>query len=280
MKYFSILPILLLTGCTQIPQWETPFRQAAEAELEDAQTQLEMTSAMAAIAANAEERMLAALEYKLSVLPKSERIKLLMEQAEWQRLMDRRNAESMGDGSIAPMMQSQREESRLKNRFTELTVPEEVRQAFIAMRNTPIRFQGEIVTLTHGELDFVIPDNKKDDFTLEFETIAQLNIPFCRELKMGKDTFWISIIEPTNYHVRSSFGEGTESNLSIWKNGENVANFLVGRRITVQNISISQGMVEVSFLDQGGKLHQKKFDCQTTNDDPVLINHWTTERIN
>ncbi|MST95655.1 hypothetical protein FYJ85_01155 [Victivallaceae bacterium BBE-744-WT-12] len=280
MKYFSILPILLLTGCTQIPQWETPFRQAAEAELEDAQTQLEMTSAMAAIAANAEERMLAALEYKLSVLPKSERIKLLMEQAEWQRLMDRRNAESMGDGSIAPMMQSQREESRLKNRFTELTVPEEVRQAFIAMRNTPIRFQGEIVTLTHGELDFVIPDNKKDDFTLEFETIAQLNIPFCRELKMGKDTFWISIIEPTNYHVRSSFGEGTESNLSIWKNGENVANFLVGKRITVQNISISQGMVEVSFLDQGGKLHQKKFDCQTTNDDPVLINHWTTERIN
>ena len=235
---------------------------------------------MAAIAANAEERMLAALEYKLSVLPKSERIKLLMEQAEWQRLMDRRNAESMGDGSIAPMMQSQREESRLKNRFTELTVPEEVRQAFIAMRNTPIRFQGEIVTLTHGELDFVIPDNKKDDFTLEFETIAQLNIPFCRELKMGKDTFWISIIEPTNYHVRSSFGEGTESNLSIWKNGENVANFLVGKRITVQNISISQGMVEVSFLDQGGKLHQKKFDCQTTNDDPVLINHWTTERIN
>lgn len=273
------IALLLCTACSQLPQWNTA-RQTAEAELENSMTQLEMNGAAGGLASLAEKRLAAALDYKLSVLSKSERIKLLMEQAEWQRLMDRRNQESMGDGSIAPMMQSQREESRLKNRFTELTVPEEVRQAFIAMRNTPIRFQGEIVTLTHGELDFVIPDNKKDDFTLEFETIAQLNIPFCRELKMGKDTFWISIIEPTNYHVRSSFGEGTESNLSIWKNGENVANFLVGKRITVQNISISQGMVEVSFLDQGGKLHQKKFDCQTTNDDPVLINHWTTERIN
>ena len=273
------IALLLCTACSQLPQWNTA-RQTAEAELENSMTQLEMNGAAGGLASLAEKRLAAALDYKLSVLSKSERIKLLMEQAEWQRLMDRRNQESMGDGSIAPMMQSQREESRLKNRFTELTVPEEVRQAFIAMRNTPIRFQGEIVTLTHGELDFVIPDNKKDDFTLEFETIAQLNIPFCRELKMGKDTFWISIIEPMNYHVRLSFGEGTESNLSIWKNGENVANFLVGKRITVQNISISQGMVEVSFLDQGGKLHQKKFDCQTTNDDPVLINHWTTERIN
>lgn len=274
------IALLLCTGCVQVPQWDTIQRQTAEAELEKATTQIELIGAAGALASLAEERVAIALEYKLSKLSQPERIKLLIDQAEWQRLMDRRNQESMGDGSIAPMMQSQREESRLKNRFTELTVPEEVRQAFIAMRNTPIRFQGEIVTLTHGELDFVIPDNKKDDFTLEFETIAQLNIPFCRELKMGKDTFWISIIEPTNYHVRSSFGEGTESNLSIWKNGENVANFLVGKRITVQNISISQGMVEVSFLDQGGKLHQKKFDCQTTNDDPILINHWTTEQVN
>ena len=274
------IALLLCTACSQLPQWNTAERQTAEAELENSMAQLEMNSAMAAIAANAEERMLAALEYKLSVLPKSERIKLLIDQAEWQRLMDRRNQESMGEGSIAPMLQHGREEKRLKNRFTELTVPEEVRQAFITMRNAPARFQGKIVTLTHGELDFVIPDNKKDDFTLEFETIAQLNIPFCRELKMGKDTFWISIIEPTNYHVRSSFGEGTESNLCIWKNGVNTANFLVGKKITVQNISISQGMVKVSFLDQDGKLHQKEFDCQTTNDDPILINHWTTERIN
>ena len=278
----NILGIILLlsAGCSQLPQWNTTERQAAEAELENAQTQLEMNSAMAAIAANAKERMLAALEYKLSVLPKSERIKLLIDQAEWQRLMDRRNAESMGDGSIAPMLQHGREEKRLKNRFIELTVPEEVRQAFIAMRNAPVRFQNQTISLKHGELDFVIPENKRNEFTLEFETIAQLNIPFCCELKMGKDTFWISIIEPTNFHVRSSFGEGTESNLCVWRNGVNTANFLVGPKITVQNISISQGMVEVSFLDQGGKLHQKKFDCQTTNDDPILINHWTTERIN
>lgn len=274
------IALLLCTACSQLPQWNTAERQTAEAELENSMTQLEMNGAAGGLASLAEKRLAAALDYKLSVLSKSERIKLLMEQAEWQRLMDRRNQESMGDGSIAPMMQSQREESRLKNRFTELTVPEEVRQAFIAMRNTPIRFQGEIVTLTHGELDFVIPDNKKDDFTLEFETIAQLNIPFCRELKMGKDTFWIGIIEPTNFGVVSSFGEGTESNLCVLRNGVNTANFLVGKKITVQNISISQGMVKVSFLDQGGKLHQKEFDCQTTNDDPILINHWTTEQVN
>lgn len=274
------ITLLLCVGCSQLPQWNSVEQQTAEAELENAQTQLEMNSAMGAIATLAEKHMLVALDYKLSKLPQIKRLALLCDQSEWQRWADRRNAESMGDGSIAPMMQRQREKSRLKNRFTELTVPEEVRQAFIAMRNTPIRFQGKIVTLTHGELDFVIPDNKKDDFTLEFETIAQLNIPFCRELKMGKDTFWISIIEPTNYHVRSSFGEGTESNLCVWRNGVNTANFLVGKKITVQNISISQGMVKVSFLDQGGKPHQKEFDCQTTNDDPILINHRTTEQVN
>lgn len=155
-----------------------------------------------------------------------------------------------------------------------------MRQAFIAMRNAPVRFQNQTISLNHGELDFVIPENKRNEFTLEFETIAQLNILFCQKMVIGKDTFLIGVIEPTNFGVVSSFGEGTESNLCVWRNGVNTANFLVGKKITVQNISISQGMVKVSFLDQGGKLHQKEFDCQTTNDDPILINHWTTERIN
>lgn len=278
----NILGIILLlsAGCSQLPQWNTTERQAAEAELENAQTQLEMNSAMAAIAANAEERMLAALEYKLSVLPKSERIKLLIDQAEWQRLMDRRNQESMGDGSIAPMMQSQREESRLKNRFMELTVSEEIRQVFQNMKNAPVHFNGKVVRLAHGELDIDIPTEKRKENMPTTETIGQLQIPFCRKIIIRKNTFWIGIITPTNYGVMSSFGEGTESNLCVWRNGVNTANFLVGKKITVQNISISQGMVKVSFLDQGGKLHQKEFDCQTTNDDPILINHWTTERIN
>ena len=280
MKYFSILPILLLTGCTQIPQWETPFRQAAEAELEDAQTQLEMTSAMAAIAANAEERMLVALDYKLSKLSQPERLALLRDQREWQRLMDRRNQESMGDGSIAPMMQSQRKESRLKNRFIELTVPEEVRQAFIAMRNAPVHFQGKIITLTHGELDFEIPENKRNEFTLEFETIAQFNIPFCRKIVSGKDTFLIGVIEPTNFGMVSSFGEGTESNLCIWKNGANIANYLVGRKITIQGLSINGNMIKVSFLTESEEMQQKEFDCQKSNNAPILINHWTTELVN
>lgn len=278
----NILGIILLlsAGCSQLPQWNTTERQAAEAELENAQTQLEMNSAMAAIAANAEERMLAALEYKLSVLPKSERIKLLIDQAEWQRLMDRRNQESMGDGSIAPMMQRGREEARLKNRFMELTVLEEVRQAFIAMRNAPIHFQGKIITLTHGELDFAIPADKWEGGMPKTETIAQLNIPFCRIIHDREDTFWIGIITPTNYGVMSSYGEGTESNLSIWKNGENIANHLIGKRIAIQGLSINGNAIKVSFLNVEGKFHQKEFDYRATNDNAVQINHWTTEQVN
>lgn len=281
MKYFSILPILLLiAGCAQVPQWDTSERQTAEAEFLNATTQIELTGAAGALASLAEEQVAAALDYKLSTLSKSERIKLLIDQAEWQRLMDRRNQESMGDGSIAPMMQSQREESRLKNRFIELTVPKEVRQAFIAMRNAPVHFQRKVISLKHGELDFTIPDEKWEDGRPKFETIAQLNIPFCRKMVVGKDTFLIGVIEPTNYGVMSSYGLGTESNLSIWKNGTNIANYLLGKKITIREFSINGGTVKVSFLDKDGKLQQKKFDCQTTNDNPVLINHWTTERIN
>lgn len=125
-----------------------------------------------------------------------------------------------------------------------------------------------------------IPNDKKDEFTLEFETIAQLNIPFCRKIVSGKDTFHIGIIEPTNYGVMSSYGLGTESNLSIWKNGENAANHLLGKEITIQNIFMDGNMVKVSFLSKDGKLHQKEFDCQAPNDNAILINHWTTETVN
>ena len=276
----GIMLILLCVGCAQVPQWDTAEQQAAETELENAMTQVEMTGAVGGLASLAEEQVAAALDYKLSVLPKSERIKLLADQAEWQRLMDRRNTETMGDGSIASMMQSQREESRLKNRFLELTAPEEVRQAFIAMRNTPVHFQGKVISLKHGELDFTIPDEKWEDGRPKFETIAQLNIPFCRKMVIGKDTFWIGIIEPTNFGVVSSFGEGTEANLCIWKNGANIANYLVGRKITIQELSINGGTVKVSFLDKAGVFLQKEFNYQIPSSDSVLINHWTTERIN
>ena len=274
------IALLLCTGCVQIPQWDTIERATSETELENATTQLEMNSAMGAIATLAEKHMLVALEYKLSKLSQPERLALLRDQREWQRWADRRNAESMGEGSIAPMMQRGREESRLKNRFLELTVPEDVRQAFIAMRNAPIRFQGKTISLWHGELDLVIPNDKKDEFTLEFETIAQLNIPFCRKIVSGKDTFLIGVIEPTNFGVVSSFGEGTESNLCIWKNGANIANYLVGRKITIQGLSINGNMIKVSFLTESEEMQQKEFDCQKSNNAPILINHWTTERIN
>lgn len=278
-KTFVGITLLLSAGCSQLPQWNSVERQTVEAEHENAITQIELTGAAGELATIAEEQAATALDYKLSTLSQAERIKLLINQAEWQRWADRRNAEFMGDGSIAPMLRYGREESRLKNRFLELTVPEEVRQAFIAMRNAPVRFQNQTISLNHGELDFVIPENKRNEFTLEFETIAQLNILFCQKMVIGKDTFLIGVIEPTNFGVVSSFGEGTESNLCIWKNGANIANYLVGRKITIQGFSINEGMVKVSFLDKDGKLHQKEFDCQVPNDNPVLINHWTTEKI-
>ncbi|MGF0037810.1 hypothetical protein [Victivallis vadensis] len=279
-KTFVGIALLLCAGCVQVLQWDAAERQTVEAEHENAITQIELTGAAGELATIAEEQAATALDYKLSTLSQAERIKLLIDQAEWQRWADRRNTEFMGDGSIAPMLQHGREENRLKNRFTELTVPEEVRQAFLGMKNFPIRFQGKVIFLKHGELDFTIPDEKWEDGRPKFETIAQLNIPFCRKIVSGKNTFLIGVIEPTNFGVVSSFGEGTESNLCVWRNGVNTANFLVGKKITVQNISISQGMVKVSFLDQGGKLHQKEFDCQKSNNAPILINHWTTETVN
>ena len=97
------IALLLCAGCAQVPQWNTAEQKVAEAELGNATTQLEMNSAMGAIATLAEKHMLVALDYKLSKLPQTKRLALLRDQSEWQRLMDRRNAESMGDGSIAPM---------------------------------------------------------------------------------------------------------------------------------------------------------------------------------
>ena len=274
------IALLLGTACSQLPQWNTAERQTAEAELENSMTQLEMNGAAGGLASLAEKRLAAALDYKLSVLSKSERIKLLMEQAEWQRLMDRRNAESMGDGSIVPMLRYGREKSRQKNRFMELTVPEEVRQVFQSMKNAPVRFNDKVVSLVHGELDIDIPTEGRKENMPTTETIGQLQIPFCREIIIKKDTFWIGVIEPTNFGVVSSFGEGTESNLCIWKNGENIANHLIGKRIAIRELSINGNMIKVSFLTESAEMQQKEFDCQKSNNAPILINHWTTEQVN
>ena len=140
------IALLLCTGCVQIPQWDTIERATSETELENATTQLEMNSAMGAIATLAEKHMLVALEYKLSKLSQPERLALLRDQREWQRLMDRRNQESMGDGSIAPMMQRGREETRLKNRFMELTVSEEEMLAEIIAPKTEKVEEIEVVS--------------------------------------------------------------------------------------------------------------------------------------
>ena len=58
-----------------------------------------------------------------------------------------------------------------------------------------------------------------------------------------------------------------------------IASGMSGKKITIQGLSINDRMVKVSFLSKDGKLHQKEFDCQVPNDNPVLINHWTTEKI-
>ena len=68
------IALLLCTGCSQLPQWNTAEQKVAEAELGNATTQLEMNSAMGAIATLAEKHMLVALEYKLSKLSQPERL--------------------------------------------------------------------------------------------------------------------------------------------------------------------------------------------------------------
>ena len=280
--FHFFIPLLLLADCAPVPpQWESAQRQAAETELQNAFTQLEMNSAAAMLAASAEERMIAALEYKLGTLQtKEERLALLLNQLQWQRWVERRNQELITDGSIGPMLQSGRTEARLKNRFLELTVPEDVRQAFLAMEDAPIRFHDECISLNNGELDLLIPAEPDDEeYIPVFETIGQLRIPFCRMVKAAEDVYWIGVIEPTNYHVMSSFGEGTESNLCIWKNGKNSANYLIGKKIEVRSLTVKNSMIEVEFVTESGECRRRNFDCRTANDTQVEINHWTTEKV-
>ena len=60
MKLFPALPLLfLLVGCTQVPQWDTPERQAAEAELDHAAAQLEMNGGAGELALIAEKQVAA-----------------------------------------------------------------------------------------------------------------------------------------------------------------------------------------------------------------------------
>lgn len=270
--------LILCAGCAPVPQWETPERSAVESELENASTQVEMTGAAGGMAILAEKQLAEALDWKLSTLSAPERRALLLEQFKWQRLMDRRNAEPISGGSIAAMQESLREEARLKNRFEELTVPEEVRRAFVEMREAPVRFLGKMFPLDHGELNFKIPAEKWEKGMPETETIAQLNIPFCRAVEIGGDRFLVGVIEPTNYNVVSSFGLGTEQNLCIWKNGEFFASHLIGRRLVMLGLDASPEKIEVSFRTREGEFLKKSF-AWTPNSDSLQINHWTIEKI-
>ena len=269
--------LILCAGCASVPQWDSAERLAAESELENASTQVEMTGAAGGIAILAEKQLAEALDWKLSTLSGPERRALLLEQFEWQRRMDRRNAEPIGGGSIAPMQESLREEARLKNRFEELTVPEDTRRAFVAMREAPVRFHGEMLTLDHGELIFQIPAEKWEEGMPETETVAQLNIPFCREVENGTDRFLVGVIEPTNYNVVSSFGLGTEQNLCIWKDGEFFACHLIGKRLVILGLEASPEGIEVSFRTREGEYLKTRFPW-TPNSESVRINHWTTEK--
>ena len=252
--------LILCAGCAPAPQWETPERSAVESELENAATQVEMTSAAGGMAILAEKQLAEALDWKLSTLSAPERRALLLEQFKWQRLMDRRNAEPISGGSIAAMQESLREEARLKNRFEELTVPEEVRRAFVEMREAPVRFLGKMFPLNHGELNFKIPAEKWEKGMPETET------------------FLVGVIEPTNYNVVSSFGLGTEQNLCIWKNGEFFASHLIGRRLVMLGLDASPEKIEVSFRTREGEFLKKSF-AWTPNSDSLQINHWTIEKI-
>lgn len=280
MRFFFVLPLLLLAGAARPPQWESPEQKTAEKALENAETQVEMTGATGALAISAEARVAEALEYKLSTLSsRRERIELLQEQMQWQHRMERRNAESMGDGSIARMEQLAREQNRLKQRFLELTAPEEVYRAFVAMRGAQVRFNGRVTSLFLGELDIGIPAAKQREGGPDYETVGELRIPFCRLISDGKDTWWIGVIEPTNYGVISSFGLGTESNLCIWKNGKNIANHLIGKEIDIEELTVSDRVVKVIFRTKEGIRRMRLFDWRVANDGEVRINHWTTEKI-
>ncbi len=278
---WSVLGVLLLgsVGCTQIPEWETAERKAAETALQEAVTQVDMNGATGGLVEVARERMLAALNYQLNRRPREEWPELLRDQDCWLRWVEKRNQAFITDGSIAPTLQNLREEARLRNRFLELTVPDEVERVFRELRSAPLRFQGKETVLQHGELDLWIPLDKLQEGASEFETVGQLQVPFCREFRLGEEVYRIGVVEPTNYEVVSSFGVGTESNLCVWKNGENIANHLIGKEITLQELTLERGWAVVLFQDREGKLRRREFDCLNANGNSVEINHWTTEKI-
>ena len=292
MKYFFLLfsldMIIILSGCAKNP----PSRECQERDdfyrrHENAFTQLEMNENSYKYADIAQRRMLAALRYKLSTLSSQDDIfELLKDQASWQSWFDKSNEEPMTDGSIAPLHENQRAEERYFQRFTALTVTDDVYGIFRSLNGKTIRFNQQRSTIKFGEISYRIPDEscyycKGTDkrATLgtriffpacafpHHEYPARVNINFCRSV----GNYTIAIIEPTNYGSVPSYGEKQQVNLCIWKDEDNTANYLLGNGITVKQVLIDGDTVRVIFSDEKEIVHSLNYDYRQSNNHDAIV---------
>ncbi len=270
--------VLLSCGWDHAPQFTSAELTTAEKELNNATTQVEMTGAAGGIAECSRNLMLEALDYRLSKLSKTERSQLLQEQYDWHFYMQRRNSYPMGKFSMTPMLGYLREASRHKYRFEELACPNDTYNAYQKIKDAPIKFNKSAKPLFWGELDIHIPKDKRKTDSADLETVGQLLPRFCRIIKKDTDEYWIGIIVPTNYSVVSSFGLGTETNLCIWKNGQNVANHIIGKEITIKKLELKGNIIIIRYRqDEKQSPMIAEFNLTAENKNEIQINHWTTE---
>lgn len=212
--------------------------------------------------------ILRAFYQKLRQLPPERRNKLVAEQLQWQEEMDRRNKRPVPSrGQLATLSRIGIEERRLANRLALLRSPEKVYQAFLDMKDLPIRYKGKDVCLCYGELDVQIRNEFMPDDDFKINTVAQLVPGFCRRWVYGNAVYHAGIIVPTNDHVYSSSNMGYNQNLVIWRNRKAFAVYEIDRKFDISDIIVEERNITV----QGKNGEKQKFDFQQENTNPVKI---------
>ncbi|MDR0932154.1 MAG: hypothetical protein LBM70_03935 [Victivallales bacterium] len=283
-RIFYLFTAILLSECVANPPvWDFSERQAV---LKRSQIQMNMNSDESV--KRAKDQMFLALEYKLSSLSsRNERLELLKEQAQWQQWFDQDNDELLCDGRAWQFYQDERAQKRYFQRFTMLTKSDEVYQIYKRLDCTSIKFNQEQCQISFGEILLITDSDEDCEYCQELSKIknnvllsyvvecklahhkypARINLQFI--CSVGE--YIIAIIEPTNYGIIGSYGEKQQVNLSVWKNGVNTANYLIGNEITVNSMTRDGYFVTVDLIDANGLKSYQKFDCRKSNEKSATI---------
>ncbi len=265
----TVIPAILLGTCLFCGGAEQNSSLSPESSASDVVTLMqESIDETVAGTERLEGLILRAFYQKLRQLPPEQRNKLVAEQLQWQEEMDRRNKRPVPSrGQLATLSRIGIEERRLANRLALLRSPEKVYQAFLDMKDLPIRYKGKDVCLCYGELDVQIRNEFMPDDDFKINTVAQLVPGFCRRWVYGNAVYHAGIIVPTNDHVYSSSNMGYNQNLVIWRNRKPFAVYEIDRKFDISDIIVEERNVTV----QGKNGEKQKFDFQQENTNPVKI---------